>query len=121
MSTHCQKAGVALRPHAKTHKCSAVAKLQIEAGASGICCAKLGEAEAMQAAGVQDILLTSPVVTSSGIDRLLQLNESGASIVAVVDNPLNGEALNAAARKFSTPLKVLLDLDPGLHLSLIHI
>ena len=115
MSTHCQKAGVALRPHAKTHKCSAVAKLQIEAGASGICCAKLGEAEAMQAAGVQDILLTSPVVTSSGIDRLLQLNESSASVVAVVDNPLNGEALNDAARKFSTPLKVLLDLDPGLH------
>ena len=115
MSTHCQKAGVALRPHAKTHKCSAVAKLQIEAGASGICCAKLGEAEAMRAAGVQDILLTSPVVTPSGIDRLLQLNDSGASIVAVVDNSLNGDALNDAARKFSTPLKVRLDLDPGLH------
>ena len=115
MSTHCQTVGVALRPHTKTHKCAAIAQLQIEAGARGICCAKLGEAEVMQAAGIHDILLTSPVVTASGIDRLLQLNESGANISAVVDNPLNGKALNDAARKFGTPLKVLLDLDPGLH------
>jgi len=115
MSTHCQKVGVALRPHTKTHKCAAIAKLQIEAGARGICCAKLGEAEAMQAAGIQDILITSPIVTPSSIDRLLHLNESGANIVVVVDNPENGKALNDAAQKFSTPLKVLLDLDPGLH------
>ena len=115
MSEHCQKVGITLRPHAKTHKCAAVAKLQIEAGASGICCAKLGEAEAMHAAGIQDILLTSPVVTASGIDRLLRLNESGASVIAVVDNPLNGKALNDAAQEFSARLKVLLDLDPGLH------
>ncbi len=115
MSTHCQTVGVALRPHTKTHKCAAIAKLQIEAGARGICCAKLGEAEAMQTAGIQDILLTSPVVTPSGIDRLLNLNESDTDIFAVVDNPVSGTALNDAARKFSTPLKVLLDLDPGLH------
>ena len=69
----------------------------------------------MQAAGIQDILLTSPVVTASGIDRLLRLNERGASVITVVDNPLNGKALNDAAQKFSARLKVLLDLDPGLH------
>ncbi|MEC9251762.1 MAG: alanine racemase, partial [Pseudomonadota bacterium] len=106
MGTHCQKVGVALRPHTKTHKCAAIAQLQIEAGAQGICCAKLGEAEAMQAAGIQDILVTSPIVTPSSIDRLLSLNESDTDIFAVVDNPVNGTALNDAARKFSTPLKV---------------
>ena len=63
MATHCAKSGLVLRPHSKTHKCAEIARRQIAAGAVGICCAKLGEAEAMGAEGIQNILLTSPVVT----------------------------------------------------------
>src|SRR5260221_8307561 len=54
-------AGVALRPHAKTHKSPAVAKWQIEKGAVGICCAKLGEAEVFVDAGIDNIRLPYPV------------------------------------------------------------
>src|SRR3569833_3051626 len=54
--------GLSLRPHAKTHTCAAIARRQIEAGALGVCCAKLGEAEALTEAGIDGILITSPVV-----------------------------------------------------------
>src|SRR6201999_3977275 len=74
MAAHAKKNNIALRPHAKTHKCSEIAKKQMGAGALGICCAKLGEAETLAAAGVDSILLTSPVVTEGGIKRLMALN-----------------------------------------------
>src|ERR1022692_2852954 len=63
MAAQMQKAGLALRPHAKAHKAIKVAQRQIGAGAIGICCATLGEAEALGAAGVPGLLVTSPVVT----------------------------------------------------------
>src|ERR1043165_9395591 len=74
MAEHARKSQIALRPHAKTHKCSEIAKRQIEAGALGICVAKLGEAEALAEAGIDSILVTSPVVTDAGIVRVLALN-----------------------------------------------
>src|SRR4051794_2121917 len=60
MQARANAAGLALRPHAKSHKCAALALRQIEAGAVGICCAKLAEAEALGATGVARILVTSP-------------------------------------------------------------
>ena len=60
MAELASDAGIAWRPHAKAHKSPAVADMQIEAGACGICCAKLGEAEVMAAGGAKDILITSP-------------------------------------------------------------
>src|SRR5690606_36682785 len=66
MAARAEAAGIATRPHAKSHKCAAIARRQLAAGAAGICCAKVGEAEALAAAGVGPILLTSPIV---GVDQ----------------------------------------------------
>ncbi len=115
MAAHCRKAGLVLRPHAKTHKCAEIAKRQISAGAVGICCAKLGEAEAMAGEGVENILLTSPVVKGFSIERLMALNEKISDLHVVVDNPLNVTALATAAEAHGKPLKVLVDIDVGLH------
>src|SRR3546814_11889560 len=65
--------GVALRPHAKTHKSVDIARRQIAAGARGICCAKIGEAEVMADGGVAGILITSPVAAPRAIERLAAL------------------------------------------------
>ena len=65
MAELASNAGIAWRPHAKAHKSPAVAELQIAAGACGICCAKLGEAEVMVAGGAKDILITTPVIGTS--------------------------------------------------------
>jgi len=115
MADHCQNSGLALRPHAKTHKCLEIAKRQVAAGAVGICCAKLGEAEVMGQGGIDSILLTSPVVTGEGIRRLLALNHVVPELMIVADNELNIDALATAATEDGKPLAILLDLDPGLH------
>lgn len=115
MAEHCQRTGIQLRPHAKTHKCIEIAKRQIAAGAVGICCAKLGEAEVMGRGGIGNILITSPVVTDAGIDRLFMLNKEIPDLMVVADNGLNIDALAQGASNAGRPLKVLLDLDPGLH------
>lgn len=103
--------GVALRPHAKTHKSVDIAKRQIAAGAVGICCAKLGEAEALAAGGIDSILLTSPVVSAPAIARLNALNEQIGDLAVVVDNVANVATLAAS---MSRPLHVLIDIDPGI-------
>ena len=74
MSAFARAHNVKLRPHSKTHKSADIAKRQIAAGALGVCCAKLGEAEALGEAGVQSLHITSPVVTPQAIDRLMALN-----------------------------------------------
>ena len=66
MARLCGQWGMKLRPHAKTHKSIEIARRQLEAGAIGICCAKLGEAEVFAAGGVESILVTSPVVAPEG-------------------------------------------------------
>src|SRR5579885_3910005 len=80
MAAHARAAGVALRPHAKTHKSVAIARRQVEAGALGICCATLGEAEVMVAAGIPGVHITSPQVTESKIARLVALNAAARSV-----------------------------------------
>jgi D-serine deaminase-like pyridoxal phosphate-dependent protein len=102
--------GIALRPHAKTHKSGAIARRQIAAGAAGICCAKLAEAEALAADGIADIHLTSPIVAPGAIARLAALHRQIALSV-VVDHPDNARALGAAM----DGLRVFIDVDPGSH------
>ena len=114
MAAFAEAAGVALRPHAKTHKSADIAKLQIAAGAVGVCCAKLGEAEALAEQGVDGILITSPVVTPQAIARLAALNARMKSLQVVADNPANVDALAAAALKTGRTLTVLVDVDPGI-------
>jgi len=108
--------GVKLRPHAKTHKSPDVARRQIAAGAIGACCAKLGEAEALADGGVtRGLHITSPVVSAPAIARLAALNARTEDLMAVVDHPANVAALGAAARAGGKPLKVVIDVDPGIH------
>ncbi|HEV2363987.1 MAG TPA: DSD1 family PLP-dependent enzyme [Caulobacteraceae bacterium] len=104
-------AGVGLRPHAKTHKSVEIARRQIGAGALGACCAKLGEAEALSAGGIGDILITSPVVGAAAVERLAALGRRATGLMAVADHP---DAVGAIARS-SAALTLLVDIDPGLH------
>jgi D-serine deaminase-like pyridoxal phosphate-dependent protein len=111
LAEFARQQGVALRPHAKTHKSVDIANLQIAAGAVGVCCAKLGEAEALAEGGVESILITSPVVAGPALVRLKALNERIRDLAVVVDNPANVAALAAVVTR---PLTVLIDIDPGI-------
>ncbi|WP_309092822.1 alanine racemase [Phenylobacterium sp.] len=111
MAERARQAGLALRPHAKSHKCAWVARQQIEAGAVGVCCAKLAEAEALAAAGVDGILVTSPIVGEAPAHRAAALAARLSDIRIVLDHPDAAAELGAAARG---PIQVLIDVDVGL-------
>ena len=104
---------IGLRPHAKTHKSAAIAKLQLEAGALGICVAKIGEALRMAALGIDRILITSPIVTARKIDLLRELNDRCAELMVVVDNVENAMTL-ADAFDGGRVLNVLIDQGMGI-------
>jgi 3-hydroxy-D-aspartate aldolase len=114
MAAHARAVGVALRPHAKTHKSVRIAEMQVAAGAVGICCATLGEAEVMVAGGIPGVHITSPQVTPSKITRLMALNaraQRGLSVV--VDHPENVAALDRASLAADKRLDVLVDFSAG--------
>ncbi|MEA2846492.1 MAG: 3-hydroxy-D-aspartate aldolase, partial [Rhodospirillaceae bacterium] len=115
MATFAKTHKVNLRPHSKTHKSADIARRQIKAGALGVCCAKLGEAEALGSGGVESLLVTSPVVTPPAIARLIALNQAIADLMVDVDHPENVAALSAAAESSRKPLTVIVDIDPGMH------
>lgn len=110
--TVARAAGLRLRPHAKAHKTVELARLQIERGAAGVCAAKLGEAEALVAGGIQDILVTTPVVGPLKIARLVALARS-ARLTVVVDDAANVAELARAAGAGGVTLDVLVDVDIG--------
>jgi len=114
MAAHAKKHGIALRPHAKTHKSVEIAKRQISFGALGICAAKLGEAEALADGGIENILVTSPVVSEAGVARVTALNARITDLMIVCDNGDIARTLDTAARAAGKKLKVLVDIDPGL-------
>src|SRR5207244_6756090 len=89
---------IRLRPHAKSHKCPEIAKLQIASGAIGICCQKVGEAEAFVAAGVDDVLVTNQIVGASKLARLAALARE-ARLGVLVDDAANVAALGSAMRE----------------------
>jgi len=110
MAAHARAVGVALRPHAKTHKSIRIAELQVAAGALGVCCATMGEAEIMVQGGVPGVHITSPQVTPSKIARLTALNAgTHRGLSVVVDNPRNLAAIETAARAAGKPLDVVVD------------
>lgn len=108
MAEYARVRDLALRPHAKTHKSGEIARRQIAAGAVGICCAKLGEAEALAADGVGDIHLTSPVVTANGIARLTAL-AAQIRLSVVADHP------DVVRRLAGCGATLFIDVDPGKH------
>ncbi len=107
--------GKSLRPHAKTHKCPIIGHQQMEAGAVGLCCAKVSEAEVMVAAGLDHLLITSPVVSQDKVERVVDLLRHAPESMLVVDSELGVERLESAARAARTQIRVLIDLDPDTH------
>jgi D-serine deaminase-like pyridoxal phosphate-dependent protein len=106
-------AGVALRPHAKTHKLPQVALMQLEAGAAGIQVAKLGEGEVMVDAGVGDVLVGYPVVGERKLERLVAL--AGRARVSVsLDSLAVAEGIGRAASAAGVEIGVLVEIDTGL-------
>jgi len=105
-------AGKALRPHGKAHKCVEIARRQIAAGAVGICCQKVAEAEVFVEAGIGDVLVTNQVVGERKVDRLAAL-ATRARIGVCVDHPLQVEQLAAAARRRNVSIDVLIEIDVG--------
>jgi len=112
MAALAHGAGVRLRPHAKTHKCAAVAKRQIALGAVGICCQKVSEAEALVDGGVADVLVSNEVVGERKLERLAALG-TRAAIAVCVDDAGNAAALGAAAARAGAELGVLVEIDVG--------
>lgn len=107
-----RRTGRAVRPHAKAHKTPLIARKQIEAGAIGICCSKVGEAEAMVAGGVPDVLVTSEVVGPVKVARLVSLARH-ARVGVVVDDAENAELLSRAAAAAGVTLGVLVEVNVG--------
>ena len=109
----CDEAGLANRPHIKTHKLVALAKAQLELGAKGITVQKLGEAEVMADAGIGDMLLTFNVVGRSKLDRLTELMRR-TSIQVVADNEAMLDGLSHAALQAGRDLAVMVECDTGM-------
>jgi len=112
MQGFADQMGVRLRVHGKMHKSADIALLQIAAGAVGICCQKVSEAEAFARGGVTDILVSNQVIDPAKIDRLAQLAHR-ARIIVCVDDIANVAALSTAASRHSTTIECLVEIDCG--------
>lgn len=105
--------GIALRPHYKSHKCTFLALKQIEAGAKGISCAKLGEAEDLVKAGVHDILIANQIVDPAKISRLAHLAKC-CRLSVCVDDVENVRALSNSAAQAGATLYCLVEYEVGM-------
>jgi len=112
MARHFREANKNLRPHTKSHKTPAIARMQLAAGAFGITCAKLGEAEVMADAGIQDILIANEVVGPRKIQRLMDL-AARADIMVAVDSAANLAAVAEAAAARGVRPRVLVEINIG--------
>ena len=112
MTNAVHAAGVALRPHAKSHKCPDIAFAQIERGAVGICCQKVGEAEAFVAAGIRDVLVTNEIVGERKLARLAAMAKK-AKIGVLADDADCIRHIGAAARAAGVTIDVLVEIDVG--------
>ena len=99
---------VRLRPHAKTHKCAVIARRQMALGAVGVCCQKVGEAEAMVYGGVPNVLVSNEVVGVTKLKRLVALAQQ-AQIYVCADDAGNVEDLNEVATAYKIELPVLVE------------
>jgi D-serine deaminase-like pyridoxal phosphate-dependent protein len=109
-----RSAGIRLRPHAKTHKCPEIARMQLAAGAAGISLAKTSEAEVFAAAGFDDIFIAYPVVGLRKAERLLALSDR-LRLAAGTDSVEGARHLSEAFRAAGRTLDVLLKIDVGYH------
>lgn len=112
LADHFAQAGKRLRPHTKSHKTPAIANMQMVAGAIGVTCAKLGEAEVMADAGIDDILIANEVIGRRKIERLMALARR-CDIMVAVDHPDNLEDLEQAAAAAGVQPRVLVEVNIG--------
>ena len=108
----CEDAGIAMRPHVKTHKSPVLARMQRDAGARGITCQKLGEAEVMADGGLDDILISYNLYGAHKMGRLAALLRR-ANVTVAADNPTVVACLTEAARSAERPLPVIVECDTG--------
>jgi 3-hydroxy-D-aspartate aldolase len=113
MAEFASEAGISLRPHAKTHKCPAIALRQIALGAVGQCVQKVGEAEALVRGGIKDVLVTNEIVGSGKLRRLAAL-ASEATIGICFDHPDQVDAASRAAGELGVELSALVEIDVGM-------
>ena len=106
--------GIANRPHIKTHKIPEIAHMQIDAGAVGITCQKIGEAEVMARAGIRDIFLPYNIIGEAKLERLMRLTRR-TNLSVTADSAFTVRGLSAAAREAGLELPVLVEFDTGLH------
>lgn len=111
MAQYFDTRATALRPHAKTHKCPRIALTQLELGACGITCAKLGEAEVMADVGIRDILIANQIVGK--IDRLTNL-AARCDLMVAVDSATNVTELSRGCQEKGVSLRVLVEVDIGM-------
>jgi D-serine deaminase-like pyridoxal phosphate-dependent protein len=112
MANAVRGAGVALRPHGKAHKCPDIAFAQIERGAVGICCQKVGEAEAFVAAGIRDVLITNEIVGRTKLARLAAMAKT-ATVGVLADDVVAIPDIGAAASAAGVSIAVLVEVDVG--------
>lgn len=102
-----------LRPHFKNHKCVTLAKRQMLAGAVGMTCAKLGEAEVLVEHGFRDVLIANQVVGRTKIERLMKLSEK-ARVTVAVDHIDQAQAISQAAASAGVIVPLLIEVDIGM-------
>jgi D-serine deaminase-like pyridoxal phosphate-dependent protein len=115
MQAAMDRAGIDLRPHAKTHKCVEVARLQLDAGAHGLTVGTLGEAEVFADAGVEDIFVAYPVYADGSRDKRLRDLHERVRFAVGVDSEEGIAALGRATQGAATALDVMIEVDSGGH------
>jgi D-serine deaminase-like pyridoxal phosphate-dependent protein len=114
MASSCRKQEVGLRPHVKTHKTPEVAHMQLDRGALGLTVAKVGEAEVMAEAGLDDILIAYPILGAEKLRRLVTLAR-WRRITVALDSEAAAQELSRAASEQDSALGVLVEFDVGFH------
>ncbi len=114
MAAVARAAGVRLRPHTKSHKSPEIARMQLDAGASGVTVAKLGEAEVMVDAEIADVLIAYPLVGELKLARLRALMDR-ARIRTTTDSVDVAEGLGTVGRDLGRDVEILIEVDTGLH------
>ncbi len=114
MQTLANEHGVLLRPHIKTHKSIELTKRQLKAGACGIAVAKLGEAEVMADAGINDLQIANQIVGKQKIERLVAL-ASRTTVSCAVDSPENVRQIEEIFRHYGLSIPLFIEIDSGLH------
>lgn len=114
MQAHCDRLDLDFRPHIKTHKIPAIARMQLEAGAMGIACQKLSEAQVFVDAGFDDIQIPYNIVGTQKTRRLAQMAKR-IHVTAMVDSPVAVDGFSQAAKAAGIRLRVLADLATGIN------